>query len=482
METENITIVKNKIINGVIALTSRTLLLQIVTFGSLFVLSALLDPSVFGVFYIVSAVISFLSYFSDVGLAGALIQRKEIPSDKQLSTVFTLQQLLVGSLVLLFIIFAPSISGFFNFGTDGEFLLIALLISFFISSLKTIPSVLLERKLDFSRLIIPQILETITFYGVSIILAFYGFQLKSFAFAALARGVIGLISIYYIQPWKISFSFDFSSIKELLSFGLPYQTNSVLALIKDDLMVIFLGKILPLSAVGYIGWAKKWAEVPLRLIMDSVIRVTFPTFARLQHDKKILAKALAMSAFFLALTIVPATIIMAIVIKPLIFIVPRYAKWEPALLPFYFFAFSAVLAAFSSPFVNALNAIGKIKKTLLLMLMWTGLAWTLTPFFALKMGYVGVGIAAFIISFTSIVPIWMIKSEVNFSFLSSVTRPILLSLVIFGSILIFVQSRNDMYITAGLLIFASFLFPISVWYSFKKEIVPYLPKISFWKK
>ncbi|EKE20450.1 MAG: hypothetical protein ACD_7C00580G0002, partial [uncultured bacterium] len=56
--------VKGKIVSGVFALTTRTLILQIISFIATFILTILLTPAVFGVFFVVSAVISFLSYFS----------------------------------------------------------------------------------------------------------------------------------------------------------------------------------------------------------------------------------------------------------------------------------------------------------------------------------------------------------------------------------------------------------------------------------
>ena len=66
---------------------------------------------------------------------------------------------------------------------------------------------------------------------------------------------------------------------------------------KDDLLTIFLGKILPIAQVGFIGFAQKWAFYPLRLIMDNVIRITFPSFSRLQHDKNLLGLAIEKSLF-----------------------------------------------------------------------------------------------------------------------------------------------------------------------------------------
>ena len=92
---------------------------------------------------------------------------------------------------------------------------------FFLSSLKTIPSILLERKLDFQKLIIPQVAETVGFYAVAVILAWYGWGVSSFTWAVLVRGFIGLILMYAISPWRISIGFSRGVAKKLLRFGVP---------------------------------------------------------------------------------------------------------------------------------------------------------------------------------------------------------------------------------------------------------------------
>lgn len=477
MQETDYTEIKGKIVSGVFALTSRTIILQIISFFSTFILTILLSPSVFGIFFVVSAVISFLSYFSDIGFAAALVQKKEEPTREEYVTSFTIQQLLVGSIVLISIFLAPYFSSFYNLGNDGLFLLRALLVSFFLSSLKTIPSIILERKLEFRLLIIPQLLETIIFYLVAIILALLGKGIASFAWAAILRGIVGLITIYVVSPWRISFGISIHAFKNLLAFGIPFQANSILALIKDDLMTIFLGKLLPLAEVGYIGWAKKWAEAPLRLIMDSIIRVTFPAYSRLQADKKILGKALEKSFFFLALFTFPVITLMVIYIQPLIHIIPKYSKWEPALFSFYLFSFSSVFAAFSSPVVNALNATGRIKTTLIIMIVWTTMTWVLVPLFTLSFGFQGVALAAFIISFTGIIPVIIMRKKVNFDIINVLYKPFISALMISIIMLFILQTVNSFFGIIASFVMAFIIYSMLAWLWMKTDILPYLPKI-----
>lgn len=429
MQDADIALIKQKSIIGAVVLTARTFFLQIVAFAGTFLLTIFLTPSVFGVFYVVSAIISFLGYFSDIGLAAALVQKKDDISHEDLVTTFTIQQVLVGFLVVVSLVASPGIASFYRLDAAGLWLLRALIVSFFLSSLKTIPSVLLERNLEFQKLVIPTIVETVAFYIVAVVLAWRSFGITSFSWAVFVRGVAGLVTIYLVAPWKVRLGYSRSSVRKLLRFGIPFQLNSFLALVKDDLLTIYLGKMLPFAHVGYIGWAKKWAEVPLRLFMDGVIRVTFPAFSRLQHDRALLGRALEKTLFGLAATILPVLVGLIFFIDPLVALIPRYTKWEPAITSFYLFVIATGVAGFSTPLVNALNAVGRIKITLALMILWTASTWVLTVWLVGLYGFNGYALALSCISITLILVVYLVKKISPFRFWKSVAIPCSISLI-----------------------------------------------------
>jgi O-antigen/teichoic acid export membrane protein len=425
MEDITVQAVKKKSYKGIIALTSRTFALQLIALGATFLLTIFLSPATFGIFYVVSAIINFLTYFSDIGLAAALIQKKEELTEMDLTTTFTIQQVLVVTIVLIALIFSQMISKFYKLDNNGLVLFRVLAISFFISSLKTIPSILLERKLDFQKLVIPTILETLAFYGVAVVMAWQGMGIASFSWAVISRAVVGLIAIYIICPWKIKFGFSKPVAKRLLKFGVPFQVNSLLALVKDDLLTVFLGKVLPFTQIGYIGWAKKWAEVPLRLIMDSVVRVTFPAFSRLQHAGNTLARAIEKTLFGLSLTIFPITIGLIFFVGPLVSMIPKYGKWSPALFSFSLFAISSAVSSLSVPLTNTLNAVGRIKTTLKLMVMWTVASWILTVTMIHFFGFNGVAISLLSISATIFIVVYLVQQVSAFRFWSTIIYPLI---------------------------------------------------------
>lgn len=432
MEDLDIAAITKRSIHGVFALVSRTFVVQAITFTSNFLLTLYLSPTVFGVYFIVTAIIAFLVYFSDIGLAAALIQKKDAVTEEDLRTTFTIQQTLVVTVVVLALIASPWVAKFYHLNTAGLFLFQSLIIAFFLSSLKTIPSILLERDLRFDKIVIPEIVETLFFNVTALVLAVKGLGVSSFTWAVLLRGISGVITIYIISPWKIRFGFSKEEAKKLLSFGIPFQLNSFLALLKDDLMVAYVGKVLPLAQVGYIGFAQKWSVAPLQLIMENIVRITFPSYARLQHDTEHLVKAIEKSLFALTSIIFPV-LVGLITLSPLfVHLIPRYQKWEPALFSLALFTLASAGATISTPLTNALNAIGKIKASLYLMIMWTVLTWVFVPLFILLVGYNGFAIASLIIAFTVFIVIYVAKRYIPFS-LSPTIMPTLSAIIMAGS-------------------------------------------------
>jgi O-antigen/teichoic acid export membrane protein len=444
--------IATKSVKGVFALVSRSFLLQLLGVATSFILTIFLDPASFGIFFVVSSIIVFFNYFQDIGLAASLIQKKEEPTVSELRTVFFVQQILVLALVIPAVIFSHAIASFYKLNTDGYVLYISLLVSFFLSSLRTIPTVLLERKLDYGKLVIPQILENLAYNICLILFAVMGFKVETFTIAVLARSSIGLIATYIVQPWPIGISFEKHSLKKLISFGIPFQTNSILALFKDDFRTIYLGKVLPIAQLGYIGFAEKLANLPLRLVMDNVIKVTFPSFSRLQEDEDALKLAIEKSLFLISIAIFPIAVGIISYSPFLMQYIPKYQKWEPAMISIMFFSLGTVLSSISTPLTNFLNAIGKVKITLYFMVFWTIAIWVLTLPLINLYGYNGVAAASFLVSLSSIAVFWVAKKYVKFRVFGSIYKQIIAAIVMYAFAFI---TRDLITSLFGMFVFAA---------------------------
>lgn len=422
LSTDDVQSIKRRSVTGALSYFLKTALLQFFGLTTAFILSAFFDPEDFGIYGYVTQIIGLLIFFSDVGLAASLVQKKEEPSLTDYRTAFTIQQLLSWFIVLAVFIISRTGVVQDKVGIDGVWILLALAISFPLASLKTISSIKLERELKFSLLIVPQIIEQLLFDGILIFLAWRGVGVVAYAWAVATRSVVGTIVMLAIRPWRVGIEFSKQSLQKLLGFGVKFQLNDFLARIKDQLYFLVLGQILPLHQFGYIQWSKNWSMYPYNLTVQNVMAITFPTFSRLQHRKDLLKKALEKSIFFISLLIFPILALMCLLISPLTIVIERYTKWQPAILSFVLFALSVGWAAVSTPMVNTLNAIGQINKSLKLMIIWTILTWVITPITLIFFGYHGVAIAAFIISFTSVLSIYFVKKFVQVNVWQQVWR------------------------------------------------------------
>ena len=462
--------IKKRVISSFMSLTARQIVLRAIAFVSLnIILAKILPVETLGIFNIATAVITFFAFFSDVGLAASLIQKKEEVTHEDIKTVFTIQQILVTVLCAVIIVSAPILGEFYHLNNDGIWLIRILGFSFFLTSLKVVPSVILERNLKFKSLVTVEVVETLVFNGLLILLVLQNFGIWSFSIAALSRSMMGTVLIYVLAPTPVGFLIKKNAAKKLLSFGIPYQLNSMLALLKDRLVPLVIARMVGPMGIGYITWAQAMAFLPLE-IMNIVIRITFPAFSRLQDDKEILGRAVEKALFATSSMVYPALFgIGAILPSLVIYIVSP--KWQPAVPSFYLFAFSTFWAVISTTLTNTLNATGFIKHTLKLMIMWTALTWVLTPILVYYYGFIGVGIASFIISFTSVITIILVKRILVINVLDAILVPTFGSLVMAVAVYFVSQIFVRNIFTLCLAILLGALIYFSIMFIFKRNML-----------
>jgi len=172
-----------------------------------------------------------------------------------------------------------------------------LIFTIFLSSFKTIPSILLERKIRFDKLVLPQIAEVLIFNIILITLMLKNFGIESFSWAFLVSSIAGIPLYYFISPWRIGVGINKKSLVHL-KFGLQFQAKNVLATIKDDLLTVILVRLLTFTEIGYIGFAQRISLFAYRYIVDSVTKVTFSAYSRIQSDLGVLKLAIEKSLFF----------------------------------------------------------------------------------------------------------------------------------------------------------------------------------------
>jgi PST family polysaccharide transporter len=371
-------ILKRRALFGGIALGVRTVLTQLVVLGGQVILARKLTPKQFGAYAIVQFAFVFLTVFGDAGLGGALIQRHDKPSQRELSTVFWTQLTIgLGALIIISGIAGALPYIYPDLPPEGPWLLRLLAFDFLSTSLRVVPTILMERELKFIRLSALDTINSFCFYLTASIFALAGAGIWSLAIGVVVQSVIGLVLAYALNPWCPSLVFDKPALKPLLHFGVPFQMKNVLGLALSSITPVWGGRALGAQSVGLMNWAQNTAYFPIRLC-DIVNRVSFPLYSRFSKDPKEFAQAVERSVriagfgtlFFVGLLLGLGRNITLVIYS---------SQWLPA-LPLLYLYVAAMGVAFIAPVLApAFDALGDPKTVMNLSIVYTVGTWLTVP-------------------------------------------------------------------------------------------------------
>ena len=299
-----------------------------------------------------------------------------------------------------------------------------------------------------------------------------GRGIDSYSLAFFVSGLIGIPFYYYVSPWKIGIGISKESLHHL-RFGLQFQGKNILATIKDDLLTVILVRFLSYTEIGYIGFAQRLAFFVYRYIVDSVTKVTFSTYSRIQHDTGLLRSAIEKSLFYVSSAMFPILFGLIITSNYLVHYFPKWHnKWEPAVISLVFFCLNAAISSLSGILVNVLDSTGKVKWTLQLMVFWTVLTWILTPLLIHFYGYNGVSIASFMVTLTIFITVILVKKVVEFDFLKQIYKPLICAIIMSLSVFLLQNAIVTSLVTLMLVALAGgIIYTISMYLIAKNEIL-----------
>jgi O-antigen/teichoic acid export membrane protein len=271
---------------GLSLLIGRQLLILVITFSTGIALARLLEPAEFGLFAIATFIVEGLALLGNFGLAPSLIQQRQAISNLDLAVGFTLQQLVITAIAVVLLISAPLLMAPFPDAPSGTVWLVrTLVLTLYLTSWRSMSVLQLDRELRFERIAAVDVIEVVLYQGLAIGLAWAGYGVWSFAWAAIARGVVGTVLLYAAAPWPIRFKLDKRIAKDILRYGVPFQLQGLANQLGSWITPILVGLLLGPTTVGLLTWASSNAKKPL-LLVDNVARVAFPHFSRLQDDRR----------------------------------------------------------------------------------------------------------------------------------------------------------------------------------------------------
>ncbi len=454
VKTFDLALLKKKTVNAVFFLGIKRVIIQLLLSGAGIILARLLFPRIFGAYFIASGIVSLLGIFASLGLETALLQKKEEPTKEELQTVFTaslLLSLLVGSIIF---ILSPLLFSFYKeqLGEQGILYLQLLSLSIVFCNLKGVSSVLLERKLDYYRIVVAETLEMLVLQGTTIILAFSGFGTLSFIWGLLASRLASFVIFFILSPWPIGFRFSKKIIQKILPFGLNFQLNSIIGGLNGAVVPIFVGKVSGSSAVGLLNWAGGVAALS-RAIPEIFGRLAFSVCSRTQDDKRVLRIVIEKSIQLSCLTTFPIITIMVVLAYPITYLIFT-DKWLAGIPAFYCFSLQSVFVIISTILTQALLALGEAKTVRNISLFWAVLQWGLTVPLVFIFGFTGLAIAGALVSSTFFIPLIILKKKVKIE-IGSHVFPYLAYSLLAGGVTLLLNNRFSVRSIYDLLVIAT---------------------------
>lgn len=254
------------------------------------VMARLLAPSAFGLIAMAQIAIRFLSYFAQLGVSPALVQKPEL-SERDIRAAFTLSVGINALLFALMWLLAPLAAGFFN-TPEVTPILRGLSTAFLFSGFSVISLGLLRRNLKFKQLAVVEITSYILGYGVvGIGSALQGYGVWSLVFAVIGQEAVTLALSYAFVRHSLRPVFAWVDIRHFLHYGGKYSVIGFLEYIGANVDSLLIGRWYGETALGFYNRAQMLVKLPMHHIGTAITKVLFPVLSSAQNDKHKLAHA-----------------------------------------------------------------------------------------------------------------------------------------------------------------------------------------------
>jgi len=339
---------------------------QVVQFIIGIILARILTPYDYGAVAMLTIFTSLASVFVQSGLSSALIQKKDA-NETDFSSVtiycFALAVLIYG---LLFFA-APAIASFYNMPQLTAILRVMALI-LFPGALSSIQLAILTRNLAFEVQFYASMITALLSGGLGVYLALHGFGAWALVFQQLGYQVFLCILLWFLIPWRPTFSFSYVRTKSLLSFGSKLLGATLIDTLYHNLESLILGKKYSAETLAFCNKGKMFPLILINNIDGAIQQVMFSVYSKKQDDlvliKQMLRRTMATSTFF----VFPAMLGLACVAKPLVLIVLG-EKWAPAIPYLQLYCLISMCFPLQTANLQAINALGRSDVYFKLMLL-----------------------------------------------------------------------------------------------------------------
>ena len=257
---------------GIAWVALSAVIIRAFSFITKIVLARLLAPADFGLLAVGLLAINSMGLLRDLGFGAALIYKKDDPDHSAANTAFILLPIVASVLFVLAYLSAPHVALFFD-NAAVEPIVRVLALTFIISSFGTVPSMLLEKELEFKKKVLPETVPVAGYACVTIWLALHGYGVWSLVYGQIVSAVLMAMLIWVVSDWRPTFKFDSGVARGLFGYGKHILGASVVIFLNYALfeMPNIISKIFSLVTASILLIILSLSHLYSRIILSSLL-------------------------------------------------------------------------------------------------------------------------------------------------------------------------------------------------------------------
>lgn len=347
---------KNAAVSGAFWSALATVLNRSSRFIVTILLARILLPQDFGLVAMASLIMNVATLLGELGIGAALIQRKEI-TDEHLSTGFWVN-VFIGVLLFAAAWFvAPAAATFFQH-PDVALVFRGMAVSLIISPIGSIHWVILNRELEFKKLMISQTISTMVRIATALTLALMGYGYWALVWGPVVSPFVGTIVNWTFVKWRPKFVFHWGRFKELFRFGRNVFGEKLLGYFAANSDYLITGRVLGAEILGYYNFSYTFPHLAQTHITPIVTRVLFPVLSKLQDEAGRLRAGYLRSLAWITAISAPFSIGLGVTAPDLVPVVFG-DQWYPVIIPMQILSALGLLNAMTSTVWTVQQAKGR---------------------------------------------------------------------------------------------------------------------------
>lgn len=281
----------------------------------------------FGVMAIAAVIITFFGIFSDLGIAPAVIQYRDLEK-KDLSHIFSFTVWSGAILSGLFFACSWLVAGYYE---EPALLHICqwLSINLFFASANIVPNALLYKAKRF-RFIAFRTLAVQTVCGTAaIVAALNGMGIYALLVAPIGSSILLFAVNFRQNPQQLRLTWGVESIRKIFSFSMYQFFFNLINYFSRNLDKLLIGKYMNMALLGYYEKSYRLMMLPLQNITHVISPVMHPVFADLQNNLKRLSDSYLKVVRILAFIGFPLSVLLFFGAREIVLIVFG-DRWGPS--------------------------------------------------------------------------------------------------------------------------------------------------------